>query len=199
QKPIVPEKEPPEVPLPKPILSDIAGHWAQANIIKLVNAGVISGYPDATFQPDKSITRAEFVTAVIKAFKLESRSGQVFSDTAQHWAKESISTAAAYGMASGYDASSFCPDDAITREQMAVMISKAAKLPAGEGKTFIDSAQIEDWAQAAVAAASSKNIISGYPDNSFRPKANANRAEAVSVIVNALNTLSPAEENQTAK
>ncbi|WP_061213920.1 hemoblobin-interacting domain-containing protein [Syntrophomonas wolfei] len=199
QKPIILEKKAPEVPLPKPILSDIAGHWAQANIIKLVNAGVISGYPDATFQADKGITRAEFVTAVVKAFKLESRSGQVFNDTTQHWAKESISTAAAYGMTSGYDAGSFCPDDAITREQMAVMISKAAKLPAGEGKTFIDSAQIEDWAQAAVAAASSKNIISGYPDNSFRPKANANRAEAVSVIVNALNNLPPAGEGRMAE
>ena len=67
------------------------------------------------------------------------------------------------------------------------MISKAANLSGGEGKTFADNNQIADWAKAAVAATSGKNIISGYPDNTFRPKANATRAEAVAVIVKTLN------------
>ena len=70
---------------------------------------------------------------------------------------------------------------------MAVMVSKTANLSSGEGKTFADNNQIADWAKAAVAATSSKNIISGYPDNTFRPKANATRAEAVTVIVKILN------------
>ena len=49
-----------------------------------------------------------------------------------------------------------------------------------------DSAQIAVWAKDAVAAASENNIISGYPDNTFRPQANATRAEAVTVIFRAL-------------
>jgi hypothetical protein len=171
----------------KATLKDITGHWAEKPIYELVALGAVSGYPDGSFKPDSSIMRAEFATILIQAFKLEARSGQTFADTAQHWAKDSISTAAAHGIVSGYSADSFGPDDLITREQMAVMISKAANLPAAQGKSFSDSAQIADWAQAAVAAASSKNIISGYPDNSFRPKANAKRTEAVSVIIKAIN------------
>jgi len=171
----------------KATLKDITGHWAEKSIYELVALGAVSGYPDGSFKPDSSIMRAEFATILVQAFKLEARSGQTFADTTQHWAKDSISTAAAHGIVSGYSADIFGPDDLITREQMAVMISKAANLPAAQGKSFSDSAQIADWAQAAVAAASSENIISGYPDNSFRPKANAKRAEAVSVIIKAIN------------
>jgi len=171
----------------KPALKDISGHWAEANISKLVNTGAISGYPDGTFKPDSSITRAEFATVLVKALNLESRSGKVFNDTTGHWAKDAISTAAGHGIVNGYDTTTFGPDNLITREQMAVMISKAANLNGGEGKTFADNNQIADWAKAAVAATSGKNIISGYPDNTFRPKANATRAEAVTVIVKILN------------
>ena len=66
------------------------------------------------------------------------------------------------------------------------MISKAAKLTAIEGsQNFSDTQQVSEWAQDAVNKASGHKIISGYPDNSFRPKANASRAEAVTVIAKA--------------
>jgi uncharacterized protein YjdB len=171
----------------KATLKDITGHWAEASINQLVNVGAVSGYPDGTFKPDNTITRAEFATILVKAFNLEAKSGKVFSDTTGHWAKDTISTAAGHGIVSGYSASNFGPNNLITREQMAVMISKAANLSGGEGKTFADSAQIANWAKAAVAATSNKNIISGYPNNTFRPKAHATRAEAVTVIVKAVN------------
>ena len=171
----------------KPALKDISGHWAETSINKLVNAGAISGYPDGTFKPDSSITRAEFATVLVKALNLEPRNGKVFSDTSGHWAKDSISTAAAHGIVSGYSASNFGPNDLITREQMAVMIVKAAKLTnAAQEKTFADAAQVSNWAKEAIGIASGKGIISGYPNNIFKPKANATRAEAVTVIIKAL-------------
>ncbi len=171
----------------KPALKDISGHWAETSINKLVNAGAISGYPDGTFKPDSSITRAEFATVLVKAFNLEPRNGKVFSDTSGHWAENSIRTATAHGIVSGYNASNFGPNDIITREQMAVMIIIAANLTNDEeGKTFADGPQISEWAKKAVGIASSKGIITGYPDNTFKPKANATRAEAVTVIVKAL-------------
>ncbi len=182
------EKEAETVPVLAPVinLNDIKGHWAQAQIEKLVAAGDISGYPDSTFKPDQTISRAEFATVLVKAFKLEAKNGKVFKDTANHWAKDYIATAAAYGIVSGYDADTFAPDKFITREQMAVMISKAANLTALEGgKNFSDKEQVSDWARDAVNKASGHKIISGYPDNSFRPKANASRAEAVTVIAKA--------------
>ena len=168
-------------------LTDIAGHWAQADIQKLFEAGAISGYPDKSFKPNNNITRAEFAVTLVKALNLAPQSGKVFNDTANHWAKDFIATAQAYGIISGYSDTEFGPNDKITREQMAVMVVKAADLTATDNaKTFTDSAKVSAWAKDAVIAASSNGIISGYPDGSFKPQANATRAEAVTIIVKIL-------------
>ncbi len=65
--------------------SDIAGHWAQADIQKLVDKGVIAGYPDGTFQPDKTVTRAEFLKimgAVLQLPEPAPAGASPFSDVA---------------------------------------------------------------------------------------------------------------------
>lgn len=180
------EKPKPPVKPEPPVVNiiDIKGHWAEPNIIKLIAAGGIAGYPDQTFRPNNTITRAEFATILVKSLKLEAKQGKVFQDTANHWAKDAISTANAYGIINGYSNTIFGPDDLITREQMAVMLYKAANLtPVANGKVFTDRAKIAPWARDAVAAVSAKGIIAGYPDGSFGPKANASRAEAATVIV----------------
>ena len=167
-------------------LSDIAGHWAEASIKELVGLGAISGYPDGTFKPDRNITRAEFVTALVKAFTFEVRGGETFADTAEHWAKDYIAAAAANGIAGGFDDNTFRPEEPITREQMAAMIVRAAKIPSAAGKpSFNDSGSISPWAGEVVVAATENGIIKGYPDNTFRPQGSATRAEAAVVIINA--------------
>ncbi|MEN6328387.1 MAG: S-layer homology domain-containing protein [Syntrophomonas sp.] len=168
-------------------LSDITGHWAEANINELIGRGAISGYSDRTFKPDNTITRAEFATVLAKAFKLEPKSGHLFNDTSGHWAKDFIATAELNGIVKGYDSSTFGPDDPITREQMAVMIVKTAKLEqVNEETRSADHASISGWAYSAVATAIKNGIMKGYIDNSVKPQGNATRAEAVTVIVNAL-------------
>jgi hypothetical protein len=178
-----------EITTPKTLsFNDVAGHWALDSIMKLVNLGCISGYPDGSFRPDSTITRAEFATVLVKAFKLENNGGKTFADTAAHWAKESIATAAANGLVNGYAGGIFGPDDLITREQMAVMIVKAAKLaPAAGGPRFADNSSVSGWAGEAIATATQNGIIKGYSDNTVRPGGSATRAEAVTVIINALN------------
>ena len=174
---------PPQVSLPK----DVVGHWAQDYIKLLIEKQAISGYPDGTFRPDANITRAEFATILVKALNLQTRTGKVFADTLNHWAKDIISTAQAHGIINGYDAQTFGPDDYITREQMAVMIARAAGLyNAAAGKYFADSSEFSEWAVNAIAAISEKGIINGYPDGTFRPKNLATRAEAVTVITKIL-------------
>ncbi|HBV99227.1 MAG: hypothetical protein JL50_06785 [Peptococcaceae bacterium BICA1-7] len=178
----------PPVQKPSMTLTDISGQWAEANIIKLAGLGAISGYPDGTFKPDNAITRAEFAVVLLKALKLEARQGKVFSDTAGHWARDAISTAAANGIISGYSDNSFGPDDPVTREQMAVMVGKAAGLstPLSQGTDFKDGSEISSWAVGPVAVAVLNGVIKGYPDGTFRPLAGTTRAEAVTVIVNAM-------------
>lgn len=164
------EEDKPIVEEPKPSinLTDIHGHWAEGNIKRLVELGIIEGYPDRTFKPNNHITRAEFAAMVVKAFNIKSQTGEiqtgkVFKDTADHWGREAIATAYAHGIVSGYNETTFGPNDYITQEQMAMMIVKVAVTKA-----------VED------------NVITGYPDNTFKPKASATRAEAVTVVLRVL-------------
>ncbi|NMB36305.1 MAG: hypothetical protein GX989_08490, partial [Firmicutes bacterium] len=164
-------------------LLDVEGHWAQGTIQELVGEGIIDGYPDGTFRPNNKITRAEFATLIVKAFHLKAGPGKVFVDTAEHWAKDDISTANYHGLVSGYSDTLFGPNDFITREQMAVMIVNATKTDITESsKIFTDSTQIATWAKESVDKATAAGLIAGYPDGTFKPKANATRAEAAVVL-----------------
>ncbi len=184
------EKE--EVPTPEPqpefkLPADIAGHWAQESIVKLMQAGVTNGYTNGSFQPEKEVSRAEFTVMLVKALKLEPKQETVFKDTASHWAKDSIATASAHGVISGYDQNSFGPDDKITREQAAVIITRAAKLQAGgQVLSFSDAKQVSPWALSGVTAVVGNSYMGGYPDNSFRPQGFTSRAESAVIIARLL-------------
>ena len=163
-------------------------HWAFAIINQMCINGFINGYPDGNFKPSNTITRAEFATIIVKAYGLTVTAGKTFDDTTTHWAKDTISTAYAAGIVGGYSESKFGPNDPITREQMSAMIIKAANIVTSENEpTFKDSNQVSAWARQAVAIATGNKLMNGYPDNTFKPKGNATRAEAVTVISNARN------------
>ncbi len=171
----------------KELGADIVGHWAERDIRTLIEKGAITGYPDKTFKPNNSITRAEFASVLVKAFELETKTGKIFSDTAEHWAKDIIATSNAHGIVDGYSDEKFGPNDTITREQMALMIVRAAGFDQLKDEiSFIDSADISGWAGKGVAAAVENGIINGYPDNTFRPKGDATRAETAAIIMRAL-------------
>jgi hypothetical protein len=168
-------------------LVDITGHWAHDDIKKLVALGAINGYPDGSFKPDNNITRAEFTTAIVRAFQLENKNGNTFVDIEEHWAKDYITTAAAHGIVTGYEDNTFWPDEYLTREQMTAVIVRTAKLIPEDGELrFTDSDSISNWARSPLATAAKYGIINGYPDNTIRPQGHATRAEAVTVIIKAL-------------
>ena len=163
--------------------NDIADHWAEAYINQMVAIGATGGYPDGSFQPNANISRAEFVTMLVKAFGLEMKTGKVFDDTANSWAKEYVATACANGITGGYSDSLFGTEDSITREQMAVMLVKAAHLSSsGSGKAFTDDAITSSWAKEAVNIVTARQIMTGYADGTFGSQNFATRAEAVTVL-----------------
>lgn len=164
-------------------LKDIGGHWAEANIQKLIAKKAVSGNPDGTFMPDKQITRAEFITMLVKALELKGTTDKTFSDLNGHWAAESVKTAISNGVLSGFEDGTIRPNDLITREQMASMIHKAAKLQVGSpDKRPVDEHLISSWAKESVLSAMKAGVISGYADNTFRPASLATKAEAVTII-----------------
>ncbi|MNM16229.1 Endo-1,4-beta-xylanase A precursor [compost metagenome] len=169
-------------------LSDIRGHWAESSITYLVNAGIIKGYPDHSFRPDGSITRAEFITMLAGAFKWPDNGGQTFADTESHWAKASISAALAQGVVNGYGDDRFGPNDLLTREQMAALAFRAAHLAAAEeaASAFKDSDQISEWARSPISVLVSTGLLNGYEDGSFEPQRRSTRAEAAALLAEIL-------------
>ncbi|NLW90483.1 MAG: hypothetical protein GXY34_02630, partial [Syntrophomonadaceae bacterium] len=180
------EKDPPITPAVKE-LSDIKGHWAETAIKHLVGMKAITGYPDGTFKTEKAITRAEFTVVLVKALAMSSTTPKSFNDVSGHWAENYISIAAANEIVSGYNLTTFGPNDPITREQMAVMVARAAKLDKKAGASgYVDAEEISSWAKDYINSAVEKKILSVGEDNCFRPKAYASRAEAVMIMYRVL-------------
>lgn len=166
-----------------PKLNDIKGHWAEPAINKLVEKGILKGYLDGSFKPENYISRAEFTFMLVKAIGLNAGGKVGFADLEGHWSRDYIAAAAAKGIVSGYSSVNFAPEDNITREQMAVMAAKAAKLPvSADVEEFKDDNAISPWAREAVKQMLSNNLISGYPDQTFRPPNSVTRAEAAYMI-----------------
>ena len=185
---IAKEKQTAEPSLAQLSRQDIAGHWAEKHIRALAEKGWISGYPDNTFRPDQTITRAEFVCIVVYVLGLELSGEKTFVDTADHWAEDIIAAAYAHGIIRGYNDTTFGPDDPITREQMAENLVNAFGLQlkqGGEGKTFTDQEQISAWAREAIEIAASHGLFVGYEDGTFRPRKQTTRAEAAAVLARA--------------
>ena len=172
--------------------TDTIGHWAQADIEEMAEKGIVTGVTATTFEPDRSITRAEFATLIVKALGLESRMTAGFSDVAADaWYYPYVNAAANVGIIAGYDGT-FRPDDRITREEMAVILGKATvfmEKKAGRGAIarFADSTEISDWAYEYVDEAATAGLISGMPDGTFAPHQYTTRAQAASVIKRLLN------------
>lgn len=95
--------------------SDVSSsRWSNRAISTLANANIISGYPDGTFKPSQTITRAEF-TAIAARFDTVTNVSNPFSDTVGHWAEKQISFAASKGWVKGYSDGTFKPGQPITR------------------------------------------------------------------------------------
>ena len=162
---------------------DAQNHWAESQINKFVDLGYIGGYSDGTFRPENPITRAEFVKILNKSFGLTKLSGKLFSDTENHWARKDIDIAVTNGVCNGKSATEFKPDDSITREEAALMIANYKKIKDTNHdkiNIFYDNKEVSSWAKDGVEGAIENGYMNGYgEDNTFRPKNNITRAEAV--------------------
>ncbi|NLK51547.1 MAG: hypothetical protein GX295_03735 [Syntrophomonadaceae bacterium] len=166
-------------------LSDISGNWASEQISKWVNQGLIKGYEDGTFKPDKAVTRAEFVTMLNRVFALQNTAATAeFKDVkSTDWFYQDVAAAKAAGYLSGYEDGTFRPNNPMTRQEVAKIVSQYLKLaPVTTEVTFTDASAIGAWAEDAVKALVANKLISGYPDGSFKPANSITRAEAVVIL-----------------
>ena len=104
--------------------SDVpAGQWYTVAVSTLANVGAITGCGDGTFQPRKSISRAEFVTILIGIYGEDTTKGMPFSDVGRSWYYDAVATAYANGWVSGYTDGTFRPNQTITRAEAVVILN----------------------------------------------------------------------------
>lgn len=128
-------------PTGEPRFRDIKNNWAKAYITALTEAGIVSGYPDGTFKPERYITRAEMVTMLVRVVKLADKMDSLqqpepsFTDVApDHWAFRAVETAHALGILPVHFGVVFEPNAATTRAETAWMVKSLIDLRITEGK-----------------------------------------------------------------
>lgn len=166
-------------------------HWAKAYIDKAVEIGIVSGYENGTFLPDKEMSRAEFATIVWNmAGKPASEEKLNLNDvTPGDWFYTQIAWAYKNGYISGTSENEFSPNANITREQAMTILWRYKGSPNAENAAdkFLDCNEISGYAKSAMNWAVANNIISGTSETELTPKANATRAQLAAIIVRILN------------
>ena len=176
-----------------PLFIDVsADHWAYRDLCTAVEEGWIKGCPDGSFLPADSVTRAQFVTmlARLSGDALPEVDERPFPDvpTDQYYAA-SVAWAVRSGIINGYPDGTFGPDDTITREQMAHIMTVYLKhlnmdttsFDAAVDSEIPDLNQISDWALNDVRFCYAAGLLKGRPSG-FDPAGTASRAEAGVVL-----------------
>ncbi len=170
--------------------SDLASvDWAETSILKLYKKGVISPSDDRRFRPLDNVTREEFIKLVVGAFGLiDLTAKSEFSDADRNeWYYPFISSAYERGIVLGYEDGTFGIGKEISRQEMAMMIYRAAvlcefSLDTETESGFADESEISDYAKEAVSVMKASGVLSGDENGMFRPENFANRAEAAKVL-----------------
>ena len=147
-----------------------AGDWFNTAVSTLSGVGVLKGYPDGSFRPNRNITRAE-LTAVITRFARQVGGTAPFSDVEGHWAYGSIAMAAAKGWINGYEDGTFRPDREITRAETFAMVNRMlGRLPETKADlhsgmiTFPDNMDESAWYYLDVQEAANNHAFSRKAD-----------------------------------
>ncbi|WP_186331449.1 5'-nucleotidase C-terminal domain-containing protein [Paenibacillus xylanexedens] len=172
-------------------LKDIGSHWAGEAIKAAMIRGIVNGYQDGNFRPNMPATRAEFIVMLARAFELPaSNKPLAFKDAASipAWAQSFIAQAVDQGIISGYTDDTFRSTGKISRVEMTVMLVRALGLPldSKSSLTFADATQVPAWAVPYIATAQEAGLVKGTGGNRFNPKAEATRAEVVTLILSAI-------------
>lgn len=125
--------------------SDIKdGAWCCRAVSTLTNMGIIKGYTDGSFQPNKSITRAELATIIARFAKLDVNT-KTFSDINGHWAQKNIELAAGNGWINGYEDGTFRPNNNITRAETFAMINRVLDRQTESVSDLLPTSEMNMW------------------------------------------------------
>ncbi len=184
---------------PGKTFSDIVGSPAQASVEALAARGILNGRSTDLFDPEGLVTRAEFCAMVVRALGLEPVFSAVsFADVSKDdWFCSAVQTAYAYGIINGVPEAAFAPNDSITREQVCVMLTRAARLCGADTAmtpaavrdalaVYTDYRSIGTWAQEEAAFCVASGIYAPQTA-AFEPACAFSRAEMAASLFSLLN------------
>lgn len=179
-----------------------AAEWMTPYLEQVQEWGVMRGDAQGNLHEDRSITRAEFVTLVNRAFGYteESPSNPFTDVNPNDWFAEDISIAYQAGYFNGTSANTASPYSLVTREQAAVLLGRCLRfqgVPNAANSTFTDMQDIGGWSRGMVQEAAELGIIQGYADGSFKPDLPITRGQMACFLVRALGTLVQEPGEQT--
>jgi len=160
--------DPGETPIGPAPFSDISGHWAEAAIRRAAELGVVTGYPDGTFRPDVSVSRAEFLVMLIRALTdkndLPDGESLALSDRKRlgAWALREIAEAYRSGVAVGSSEGSFHPGFQATRQEIISFVARALGFSPENGETPADTKAALTRAEAVVLVLRSLERVPAY-------------------------------------
>ncbi len=178
-------------------ITGVNAHKNQTAIEALAARDILNGKTEKLFNPEETMTRAEFATIIVRSLGLDFRGESKFSDVKPgSWYEDYIAIANSYNIVNGTGNGKFNPNGNITREEAAVMLMRAAKLT-GLGKEFNENmkrdilAQFEDyvttkdWSREGLAFLYFEDILD-QKSIKIKPKELVTRAEVAQIIFNML-------------
>ena len=192
--PITPPSTP-TAPTTQVIFKDVPNnYWAQTFIQELASRNIVKGFPDGSFRPNDPVTRAQFAALLSQAMnKPTIRSSATFTDVpSSYWAATAIQKAYTTGFMSGYSATTFRPNENISRVQ--ILVSLANGLGYAPTKpidttlqAYSDANTIPAYARNSVGAATENRMVVNYPNlKLLNPNQPSTRAEVAAFIYQAL-------------
>lgn len=175
------------------------GHWAFNFVEYLAELGFVNGKTATMYYPSDNITRGEFVTILARMSGEDITGGATpFTDvdSGMYYAR-AVAWAYENGIVLGTSATTFSPNERVTRQDIAVMIVRYATYrgygfaASVDAIDFTDKADIAEYAAPAVTSMQRANVIGGYADGSFAPRGNATRAEAAKMLALVHNAMFP--------
>ena len=179
------------------MFTDVTKNWAYPGIQYCVTHGIMGGMGDGTFAPTGTTTRAQIVQILYNLEGTPAVSGTTpFTDLTANWYKPAILWAYQNNVVAGTSPTTFAPDQPVTREQIAVILTQymfhVLKMnrtwtPA-DLSTFPDGAQVSRWAKEAMQDAVALGLINGTkaPDGKvyLDPQGSAARQQVATILMN---------------
>ena len=160
--------------------------WCRADVEYVWQHGIMKGVSATKFGPDTKMTRAMFVTVLYRMEGSPSVEGMqipAFTDIGAKWCYDAIIWAYNAGVTLGKTATTFAPNDSITRAEIVTMVYRYSGSPTVSGvPNFTDAASVGAWARDAIIWATSVGVVNGYTDGSFGPNKTALRSEMAAML-----------------